>query len=429
MPVFELLQPNKSEIEHPEGVDFESIDFERGHVARAISQSSHLGNHTDEKSETPSNRKDIPVDASTKRAHQQPLRISDMFALIAGPFAHDLAEIDPFPHPYLMCLPKGRLHLLAFLIANGMEPVQANSVVTAAREWPGKKIPGLPSKSLSQRMSLPLWDSNSYQALAACLKFEAGKRFVSQAETVTPERSKLFMALPERLRTAAFARTMHVPEEAELLSCAFRVLDATGLMDEASYTNVVKSPGRAAVFARLSEIIEKRYSNALGAERFGPALGIALPPQYKQIRSNRELATVGDQFRNCLGDYQEELLDGEIAFLVRDGAPRVVIGIKPTISGEYCFWQMEAPRGQTLAPELRAQIFDELLLISIINNDEWNSFIQTSKRALIALAEQDHEQIEIIRRNARKCAKALIYAEAAFKWTGRQIPSQAVHEQ
>lgn len=429
MPVFELLQPNKSEIEHPEGVDFESVDLECGRIGRAISQSSLFGNHTDEKSETPSNRKGIPVDASTKRAHQQPRRISDMLALIAGPFANELAEIDPFPHPYLMCLPKGRLHLLAFLIANGTEPIQANSVITAAREWPGKKIPGLPSKNLSQRMSLPLWDSDSYQALAACLKIEAGKRFVSQGKIVTPERSKLFKALPEMLRTAAFARTMHVPEEAELLSCAFQLLDATGLMDEVSYRNIVKSPNRGTVFAQLCEIIDKRYSNGLGTERCGPALQIALNPQYKQIRSNRELVAVGEQFRNCLGDYQEELLDGEIAFLMREGTPNVVIAIKPRISGAHAFWQMEAPRGQKVSEKLRIEIFDELLGMSIINNDEWNSSVAAAKRALSALGDQTGDQLEIIRRNARKCAKALNYAEAAFKWTGQNFSSQAVHEQ
>ena len=253
-------------------------------------------------------------------------RVSHVLEHVAGPWSADLAEIFPFPHSQLLNRSSVWLHIAAMVLAN---PIASrnniNVIFNHVRDWRDAVSMVMPTfsretASIAKKLSLPLWPRTAYRQLTVLLEDQDAVKMLRHASSVTPEFAGMIFHLPQVLRSQHVIELLHHEDEAQLLDKLFGYIEADHL--DRLVVSLNASPCRRSFWNK----VRRAFIIAVGEFPSPPVIN---DDRFTPIQNAEQLYRAANDFRNCLRNYREEVLQGSAAFYVCNVDERAVVQVEP----------------------------------------------------------------------------------------------------
>lgn len=282
-----------------------------------------------------------------------------LLSFLAGPHAEAIAAAWPAPHGAFLALPAARRHAAAILLARGERDlrdlvalVERRRDSQVAAQLVGPNAPGGLVKALA-RMGETLWRAEDYELFLKLFVGSSANRVLRHMERIEPGRLELINELPERLREAQLVGHVTSVQAARDIGLALRLIEAMNGEDQRRRVeqSLLKSKSADSLFQKAAA--------ALRAERFvGPSPPPALPAHFKPVHTMVDLERVALEFRNCLRDFTNDIVNGRMAVFVWCGQPTGVLALRWDPAG-WRLGEAEAADNEELPePALRGLVAD-----------------------------------------------------------------------
>ena len=252
-----------------------------------------------------------------------------LLKFLAGPHAGAIASVWPAPHRDFLALPAARRHAAAILLVNGARDltelalaVERHKDASLARRLMGSGETSGLMKALS-RMGETLWREEQYGRFLAMFNQPAANRVLRHMGALQPAQLEVVFALPTRLHEAAVvAKVPHLQAARDLALTMVLVDRIHGLGASARLAKALaKTDSAAHLFAKAAD--------ALVAQRFVGIQAVpALPVPFEAVTCADALGALALEFKNCLRDFQHDLVLGRMAVFRWNGQPNVVLALR-----------------------------------------------------------------------------------------------------
>lgn len=320
------------------------------------------------------------------------VRISCGLINSAGDIAADVAALFSFPHFEFLALPPARMHLVGMAIAGiGPESLDINQL-NAKKFADAACILADPCpiglEGILGVLTFPLWTAASYRALWDMMQCAKAKKILAHSTSIDPNLISILAELPPLLREAKIVRHLRRPMEAAVLASIgnddFKAADLMRMLQNAD--------DRSDMYNKMIEFVEKSTL-------------VPIPPHIhhefiRPILDVQQLSRTAKEFRNCLRSSIDEVLSGEVAFYVLEGAEPAVFSIEPRIGG-YVITQIRGMRNAMVSPETAVLIYNAMTDsgITVLEDKRRHSKIKWS---LVQLGSADDDDCRGIDSACRK---------------------------
>jgi hypothetical protein len=253
------------------------------------------------------------------------VRISCGLINSAGDLATEVATLFSFPHFDFLALPPARMHVVGLAIAGigcddlDVDQLNSKKFYDAASVLADPCPVGL--EGILESLTFPLWTPSSYRVLWGLLHCARAKKVLAHSTCIDPNLVSILDELPPALRETKVVLHLRRPMEAKVLArIANNDIQAGNLLRALRH-----SDNRAHFFEKVIEFVEKKTV-------------VPIPPQIdhqliRPILDSHHLSRTALSFRNCMRGSIDDVLSGEVAFYVVDGAEPAVFSIEPRIGG------------------------------------------------------------------------------------------------
>lgn len=272
------------------------------------------------------------------------VRISCGLINSAGDVATEVAALFSFPHFEFLALPPARMHLVGLAIAGigsddlDVDQLNSKKFCNAASVLADPCPVGL--EGILDSLTFPLWTPSSYRVLWGLLHCARAKKLLAHASSIDPLLVTILDELPPALRETKVVGHLRRPMEATVLA---RI--ANNDIQAGKLLRVLRhSENRAHFFEKVIEFVEK-------------ATMVPIPPQIdhpliRPILDIHHLSRTALSFRNCMRGSIDDVLSGEVAFYVVDGAEPAVFSMEPRIGG-YVITQIRGMQNALVGQETK----------------------------------------------------------------------------
>ncbi len=327
-----------------------------------------------------------PLNAGGKADYSN-IRISCALIHSAGAMAADIAGIFVYPHLDFLVLPPARMHLVGIALAGlsgdtiDIDCLKAKKFADAVAILADPSPIGL--EGILSSLTFPMWTASSYRTLWSLLQCVKAKKILAHTPNIDPVLVSILDELPPVLREGKIVRQLRRPLEATLLA---RICE-----DDIKATKFVSmirsSDNRLELFGKLIELVEKSTL-------------LPIPPhidhaQIKPIVNVHQLSRTAMYFRNCLRASIDEVVAGEVAFYVLEGAEPAVFAIEPRMGG-YALTQIRGMKNVLVSAEIKHLVRKAITDsgISLVSNQRRHSKIKWSLERLGSADSDDSREID-----------------------------------
>ena len=252
-------------------------------------------------------------------------RVGDALKWAANEMAEQIAQFDPWPHTNFLSLSSGRQHYVAYLIANKAEDTSIRAALKPGAWSVLRSDPlGIPSaRRAFEKFKMPIWTSREYE-LVQGLVFADRMKHLCLLKQICPAKIGLMHELSGDLLHRRMALILRSDAEARIVE---RILCQVAPTERPLMAHKLRQASDRKAFWKL-------FRSHVYSTYFHPTAPLLdLPEGYEQVKTAKQLESVAREFKNCLRVYQEELMTGELAIVVRRSERKVVLSVKPRTTG------------------------------------------------------------------------------------------------
>lgn len=309
------------------------------------------------------------------------VRVSDCLRAVAGDFAPSFAQLDAFPHTNILQKPRGLLHLLAMAVVKQCDPVAVRMVF---ENWQfqaccklvfGAEIQGL--RRILANCPPVTFSWNTYKQLMALTEDPNALKVLRFSQAINADKVETVYNMPSVLRTSGIVSKVRRPQEALVLN---QVWNAIAPADDGDQNKLIhtldKTGSRDAMWQHLgNQLVDKWHPVPKGP--------VIQHPNFYPVVSRKMLIGVSKKYRNCLGSYVSDVIEGKVAiYIFNRNNEKAVMSIEPCFGNKGVVRELKGPENNDLSKELKSEILG-ILKNEGFKTDTVHQFRETSINRLI----------------------------------------------